>query len=501
MTNNQKRSNEKELEKLAIITRTIVIAIATGLIGFLGGWIFEGRIVLSLIVFGFLFLGCIIAWISSYVFSKRINVLSIMDEDIKKGNYENAVKFGISVSRALHLSGRNWERFKISEKVCEALKGMPSEKEITIGDKVEKVSFLRAKMLIDDCGWSLYSISPFNYKNRAVNKIMGGIQLCVRMEHSTEVRDKVYETTFKGLRHLFGMVIENFDREEKDKLANRQELLEQYIKDSQAYGELLGYLLGDTRMYDEREKTKYQELFNYVSFSSDPNGGFLENLKKWAQKKLIDDKKFRQSTFYFRAKYFYSIFKANKMKDALRNESRAEVLEACWNNAKEMALKLALGYAKDDNDLHCLYGTFYCEDIEKYKDVKFASPDNERFVKAYLLLGKIAMVSENPSKFLDAKELFIKTTELSRGKRLVTYISAQKNIIAVNERLLNNVLNYSEIDNQTKREEVFKVLKEMEDIQIQCSQVAPEGFLDSEMKKSCKRRKKRYKKLISEYKN
>lgn len=495
MKNKRKEFKIKDFERVAVVIRMIVIAIATGLLGFLGGWLFEGKIVLTLIVFGFLCFGCVVAWAISYIYSKRINILSMMDEDIKKKKYESVVEFGVSVSRALHLAGRNWERFMISEKVCDALKALPPGKEIQVNGQTEKVSLLRVKILLDDCGWAVYSINPFVYKEIAEGKIIGGISSCVEMAKNDKRIDtnKVYETTFIGLRHLFGMIIDNFDLEEKDRLINNEGKVKEYIKACELYGGLLGYLLEDEKMYDKNKKKDYQKLFfDICDGEDDDENSFFNNLKNWAEGNLKNNKKFAQTTYNFRAKYFYMLYKAKKILNP--KEKDCKYMKNYLDNAENMAIKFVLGCASKEEDLDCI-------DIDKkiLAEHEFTFPDTKRLSKAYLLLGKIVMISETVNKFSYAKTLFKKAAELSKGSRLGTYISAQKNIIAVNERILNNKLNNQRKSASNKADEVRIVLKEMNEIQEECKKVAPEDFVDAQMVESCKIRKKRYKNLINKY--
>ena len=476
MSKKSKKNQPHSLEKAEVIIRAVVVAIATGMLGFFGSWLFDGRVVLSLVVLGFLCVGCIVAWLISYLCTRRIDVLAIMDDDIRKNKHESTVKFGISVSRALHLSGRNWERFKIAEKVCDALKALPADKEIKVHDRVERVSYLRAKILLDDCGWALYSINPMLYRKKAERKIMEGISACVRMMRSDEPDPKVCETAFVGFRHLFGMVVENFEREGKDKLAQNQPLLAQYIEDCQTYGGLLGYFLGDVKMYDSGSEEQYRALFDEITLGADAMGVAFDRLTEWARGALSnpENKKFRQSTFNFRSKYFYTMYKAMR----LMHGPGEELVDKYWRQAKEMALKFALGYARKEADIDFLRSTFYAADVEKYRAEWFIYPDSERMVKSILLLGKVAMVREKAS-----------------------YISAQKNIIAVNERMLNLELGSTHFDDEAKLEKLEEVLSEMDRIQKECQETAPEDFVDNEMDRSCKHRRANYKKLMRKYKS
>lgn len=474
-------------DKLIEILKTIVFSLLTGILGFAIGWIFDGRIVLSLVVFSVIAVFALVAWLFTTIYEKKVSILEILNDDIKHGRYQEAVKLGYSVSRALFLSGKNQERYRISGKVCHALDKL--EGNIIVNEKTESVGFLKAKLLIDDCGWSLYLLNHMGNRKAAESRIKEGINQCLRLSVASQEAKKTYPVVFKGIRHLFGMSINNFDEISKITLQSNKNLLSEYMSSIYSYGGILGFLLGDSRMAEIDNREKYYSIFSDISANAKNADAYFDGLKKWCEERA-DDKEFLLSTYNFRAKYFLGLLKAHSVNN--ETSKGANYLEY----AKELAIKMTLGYAATQADFEWMIHTIsFSSEIEKYKGDSFVKPDADRFVKGYVLVGTVAMVSNDLQSLEDAKTSFVKAVAQSKKvNRVDTYLSAQRKLISVNERIfkLKYTMNY--FDEYDQQDALEQLLSTMETILKESRTYL--GYLDSKMEESCKERRKEYKKLI-----
>lgn len=487
----KKRYKEVLIDKehLIDITKNIVVNLVSGMLGFAIGWIFDGRVILSLIVFSVLAFFATVAWIVSTAYEKRVSILELLNEEIKKGHYQGAVKLGYSVSRALFLSGKNKERYLISEKVYQALNELDDS--LIINDKKESVALVKAKLLIDECGWSLYLLNGFNNRYAAENRIKDGINQCLRISATSSEAEKTYPVVFKALRHLFGMCVNNFEELQKNTLANNNDLVEKYMYDIHKYGDLLGFLLSDRRMSNIDGYSDYYTVFCGITMNAKNSKEYFDSLIEWVKIKSLD-KSFLLSTYNFRTKYFLSLIKSEKLKDNSTN------IENYLSYAKELSIKMTLGYASNESELDWLVRSTisFANEVGKFKDdYSFISPDPDRFVKSYLLLGKVAMISNDLQSLEDARTAFNKAIVQSKAvNRTQTYLSAQRKLISVNERIFILKDNLGAFDSFDRQNELQTLLDKMESIQNECKQYL--GRSDEKMKESCRERKRRYKKMM-----
>lgn len=474
-------------DKFIEILKTIVVSLLTGMLGFAIGWIFDGRVVLSLVVFSVMAVFALVAWIFTIIYEKSVSILEILNDDIKHERYQEAVKLGYSVSRALFLSGKNQERYRISEKVCQALDKL--EGNVIVNEKSESVGFLKSKLLIDDCGWSLYLLNRVGNRKAAESRIKEGINQCLRLSVAPQEAKKTYPVVFKGIRHLFGMSIENFDEISKFTLQNNKNLLSEYIGSIYNYGGILGYLLGDSRMADIDNKENYYSIFSDISANAKNANAYFDGLKKWCEERT-DDKEFLLSTYNFRTKYFLGLLKASSLSDEASNDTKY------LKYAKELSIKMTLGYAATQADYEWMTHTIsFSSEIEKYDGDAFVKPDADRFVKGYVLVGTVAMISNDLQSLEDAKTSFIKAIAQSKKvNRVDTYLSAQRKLISVNERIfkLKYTMNY--FDEYDQDDALEQLLNTMETILKESRSYL--GYSDPKMEESCKERRKEYKKMI-----
>lgn len=479
----------KQTGRIIPVLKQLVTSLVTALIGFAAGWIFDNHIILSIIVFSIMALLTLVAWIITVLYEKKVSILEILNDDIKHRRYQEAAKLGYSVSRPLFLAGKHQERYKISEKVCHALDRI--EGTIIINEKEENATLLRAKMLIDDCGWSLYLSDRFENRKAAESRIKEGIAQCLRFSSSTEVK-KTYPIVFKGLRHLFGMCIENFDETDRSILQSDLHIVNEYVDGIHMYGGLLGYLLNDQVMGGTNSEERYRAIFSDITRNSKNADRYFSGLRDWCTENMLS-KVFSLSTYSFRTKYFLSLIKASAYLGQ-------EVDGSLISYAKELALKMILGYATSETDYSWLGNTItFADEISKYEEYSIIKPDTDRLVKGYLLLGTLAMILNDIQSLEDAQAAFHKAIVRSREvNRTDTYISAQRKLISVNERIFKAKKNLNLFDEVDEQNELQHLIDIMDNVQKECEEYL--GYTDKKMNDSCKERRKYYKKLIRESK-
>ncbi len=474
-------------DKIFATIKTIVLSLVTGMLGFAIGWIFDGRVVLSIIVFSILAFFTLVAWVFTVIYEKSVSILSILNADIKHERYQEAVRLGYSVSRALYLSGKNKERYRISEKVCLALSYLDGT--IMIDNKQVNVALLKSKLLIDECGWSLYIINQFENRKAAENRIKEGINQCLNQCATYDDEVLTYPIVFKGLRHLFGMVIHNFDETSIQTLQNNSFMLNQYIDLIKYYGGIYGFLLDESFMADLNNSELYSDVFNSISMGAKNSRLYFMNLKKWCYDHKKHDNSYNFSDYSPVIRYCLGIVKANRILNI--NEQNEMYLDY----AKELAIKMTLGFASNPSDYDWLCHSISFVDCIN-RNIKYAckSPDSDRFVKGYVLVGTIAMYSNDLQSLEDARTAFLKAIIYSkRVNRVDTYISAQRKLISVNERIFRTKCDMDLFDKMDAQTNLDDLTDSMEQILKESKQFL--GCSDRKMEESCKERRKEYRRI------
>ena len=473
--------------------KTITISLITGAAGFAIGWLFEGKYDLSIITVAMIIIVVIILQIFSIVYERRVSILHILNEDVKKGKFVEAVKLGYSVSRALFLAGRYDERYKISEKICECLEKIP-DKQIKINDRIENVALLKAKIEMDDLGWSLYLMNPVQYRESAESKVREALEECVGIVNVDE--KKVYTIIFKGLRHLLGMQLDYFD-DEAITLIKNEETLKERENELRKYGELLGYLIGDEKMSSASKVSTYLDFFKTLTVSEKRDEEVFWGIKNWINSMPKDDR-FFQDTFNFRSKYFLCLSKIYALKLNLTPKDQVGTSQnnnECLKIAMEYAMQMTLGYALSNDNYDWLknmrsFGTI----VTKFETHACKYPDDERYVKGYVLLGTIAMQYNELQSLRDARTAFrhgvMASTAINRSD---TYLRSQRKLISVEERILLAKLSRNLLDKDTALEELKRLNDKMNKVLDDTK--AHIGYPDLKMVKSCKKRKKKYKNI------
>lgn len=502
----KKRNTEEkstvDFSKLIPIIKKIILALISGVFGFALNWIFGDRLIEGIITLVIVGLLCLAGWIVTCIYESKTNILTILQKDLKNGKNQEAVKLGCAVSRAMFLSGKNKERCLISERVIEALENIRKSNttNIELNDKSEDVVLLKAKITIDDFGWSYYLCDNFKNKTSAENKVKEGIKDCLRYFISNSGEDKrnqVFGIIFKGLRHLCSMNIENFEVISSEELRNNTDLLNEYKIQIKNLGGFLGWLINDCNMYESGQSNI---LINYlINIFPEINliqENFIDQFQQWAIKQM-KTAKFALGTYNFRTKFYLVLAKICDIEG-----KDTEIKNNYLNEAKRLSLLMTVGYSPSDQDLTWISSTFsFGNEISTLINERscFKCKDSERFVKGYVLLGTVAMAFGNISFMEEAKNAFEKAVEESKSvNRIDTYQRAQRKIISINERIFM----YYFMGKLKSSEELLKdiniIIKRMDEIQRETKDFL--GCPDKKMTNSCKERKKKYKKIIRQLK-
>lgn len=498
-----KSQSQIDRESVIQVLRKVILALVSGIFGFALNWVFSEKIVEGLVTLCIVGVFCLSGWILTYVFESKTNILVILQKDIKSKKYQEAVKLGCAVSRALFLSSKNRERCLISERIITALNELQKENivSVNVNDKLEDVLLLKAKIMIDDYGWSHYLCDTIKNRNGAEIKIKEGIKDCLRYSVSNSDNDRldrVFAILFKGIRHLYAMRIENFEDMSAEELKNNSnELLIKYKSEILEAGCFLGWLLNDSVMINaaDEETCKYFLLDLFPEIRT-IQYDFVNKFKDWASASM-QKAKFAIGTYGFRTKHCLAMARICEL-EKNNIERKSEYLD----NAKRLALLMTVGYSTSDADLIWIRDTFTfgAEIISLLVDrSSFRDNDSERFVKGYVLLGTVAAAFDDLNYLCEANTAFSKAVEESKKvNRVDTYLRSQRKIISTNEKIF--LINYHGHlkSNSELIDDLLRIQKEMKRIQSETKKFI--GYSDRKMSESCKSRSISYKKILKKLK-
>lgn len=482
--------------------KTICVSLITGALGFSIGWFFEGKVVLSLIVFSILAVIAIILGLFSIVYEKKVSILSILKDNMAKGKYVEAVKLGYPISRALFLAARYDDRYLISEKVCECLEKM-DENYIILNEQLENVHLLRIKIKMDDLGWSLYEMNPIEYRHSAEAKVKEALAECIVFNGSEKENEKVYKTIFMGIRHLFGMCVDTFDEEihliAKSPRENALRCMRKYEEEVLLYGGVLGYLINDSQIVDCTDKNGFIENVRKLNLGEEKQVELkFMNVLDWI--KTSGQGKFMQNTYNFRAKYFLTLARINLLRINMEENDNEELrctIENYLDKANIYALKMTIGYASQPSNYDWIRNLSFGSNLAEVEKISCSYPDNERYVKGYILLGTIAMQRNNLLVLNDAKKAFQLAVRESRAvNRRDAYCRSQRKLISVEERIFRLKWELKIFNKDVALEELQKLTSYNDQILKETKEYL--GAADPKMVKSCKERKASYKHLKKE---
>lgn len=510
----EQKTSKIDINSAIPIIRKIVLALLSGASGFAINWLFSDKFVEGLITLAVIGVFSLAGWLLTCVLESRMNVLHILNKDIKTGRYQEAVKLGYAVSRAWFLAGKNNERCQISKKVIEALDKLSRAKitTININDNDEDVSLLKAKITIDDYGWSYYLLDKAKNRDSAESIVKSGIVDCFRYvnpligkdknDQEKEKFDKVCKTIFKGIRHLYAMRIEDLETLFETlpiQAVKSHAKLNVYTKNLISLGRFLGWLLNDEIMMNGATEEDCKVIIHDLFPEINQIGDFVAEFKNWVDKEMNNTKsaKFSIATYSPRTKYFLSMVRLCDI-----SAEGLQPKQTYLDSATELALRMAVGYCTNTDDLKWITETFsfgkQAKDLFE-DDNNLRNNDSERFVKSYVLLGTVAAASNNVSYFKEAKRAFEKAVEESeKVNRVDTYLRSQRKIISTNEKIFMYYYLSKSKSAQELQQDLIDVQTEMKKILAETQKFL--GKSDPKMTDSCKVRAKKYNKIFKRLK-
>ena len=479
-------SSYVQKDKIITNIKVSIAAIVSALVSLAANWLFDGHFVWAIIVTAFLVTFSIVIIIFLNVYEKRVSILAIMNNDISRKKYQEAAKLGYSVSRAFFLAGKNKERSNIAKKVIEALNKLNGR--IMINRKTYDVEILKAHILIDDYAWSLYLTDRFNKKEDAEFNIKKGINSSVCLSLRKKKADTYY-TTFKGLRHLFAMVIENFHKEPIEVLKFDRELLNDYKTKIEYYGGLLGYLIDEKIMYDTEKTQGYIDAFKNITLEAENYRSYLSDFRAWCIYEISEKHPLLFSTYMFRILYLTGLHKINVIENNISNSPK--LLEY----ARDLSVEMTMGYANDPLDYEWLFEKGeYFDSTRKHLEFSCIQKDQERFVKGCYMIGFVAKEFDERNYLNFANKAYKKAISLCKDiNRTDIYLDAQKDRILVKERLLNIDNKYN--TKNARIEGLNELIKKVDSAKKECTDYL--GHTDKETDKYFKEKKKQFRQQLS----
>ncbi|MCH5151548.1 MAG: hypothetical protein J1F65_02680 [Clostridiales bacterium] len=472
--------------------KSAIASIVTGAVGLAVGWIFSNQFVLGLIITGIITVATVICWLVIAFYDRKFSILRMLQDDIKANRNYEVIKMGLGMSRPLFLAGRNFERVKIGEIVIEAI-----DNEIVNNGRTVAKNLLKAQFLIDDCGWSNFLLGGEKGIPIAEDNIKKGLLECNLITIDNNNEKDVLKLVLKGLRHLLGMQIHAFSDKKVDELLKNVALFRQYEDNIHRYADLMGFLYNDpTLCYDGmKDFDYYHDLFCEIINDPDDRTMF-QRLRNWMVS-IVDSKDESKSVLAqshdFRSRYFIEKSKiANihfRMGDTDEEEYK-KLRDDYLQKARHEAIKMMLVYARSAEDISLLRSqTEFVEPIESFEaDYLAKAPDEERFVKGYILLGTSLMETNTHINLAIAEHLFEQGAAACEDvDRTDTYVRTQRKIISVRDRRYKFLVNRA---NSVKMKDIKLILDGMKEIEKATTKRL--GHPDVKMKKSCKERRKFY---------
>ena len=187
-------------ENFRNILHDVLNSIFSAIIGCLITLIFKNYIA---IILGLIIILVFMLVVSIFIMRNEsmFNLMKILKNDQKKGNWKEIIRLAYPLSRPLWLSRKyklRVELGKLIDEACIHLNASP-EKYIMVNNEKESISSIRSSILIDDLGWTLYKLGRHN-ADTAKENIEKGISIA----EQTQEFDKI----IKGYRHLSGIASE-----------------------------------------------------------------------------------------------------------------------------------------------------------------------------------------------------------------------------------------------------------------------------------------------------
>lgn len=201
------------------VNETLVSAFVGALIAF----VFGSHYWAALAAFGILMVFLIILSIFFILLENKVSVLSIMNQGLKDGKFEDVIKFGSAMRTTLFTANKNDEIVMLGNKIDEAASKIESDHynrlkgdyPVTIDGKQNSITQIRIGLKIDDLGWSMHLCKK---NDEAVDNIINGIR---RARNEASRLSKIYgndkgkviipfvKLILRGYRHLAGIYYED----------------------------------------------------------------------------------------------------------------------------------------------------------------------------------------------------------------------------------------------------------------------------------------------------
>lgn len=215
------RYNEDLNKWFWFAVETLVSAVVGTLIAFVfGGNYWAAIYTFAILMAFFILLLAVVAFLEN-----RVSILSIMNQGLKDGKYEDVIKFGSAMRGTLFTSNKNDDIVILGARIDDAaskIEGAHYNKQqgdyvVTVDGTPKSITQIRVGLKIDDLGWSMHLCKR---TEEAVANITEGMKTAryhaTRLSrsssrHSQEAIAPLVQLILRGYRHLSGIYYENVD--------------------------------------------------------------------------------------------------------------------------------------------------------------------------------------------------------------------------------------------------------------------------------------------------
>lgn len=205
---------------------SIVTSLVSAFLGAVLTFAFGDHIKAALIAFSILIFFLILVCFIMMFFENRVSVLSIMNQGLVDGKYEDVIKFGNAMSQTLFTSNKNEDRVNLGKIIDEAANKIQTahynksqgDYRVTFDGYDKTINLIRTSLKIDDLGWSYHLC---NQDDEAIKNITLGIKAArseaIRLRNKySRNRDEgkkailpYVKLIMRGYRHLCGIYYED----------------------------------------------------------------------------------------------------------------------------------------------------------------------------------------------------------------------------------------------------------------------------------------------------
>jgi len=202
------------------VNETLVSAFVGALIAF----VFGNHYLAALAAFGILVVFLIVLSAFFIFLENKISVLSIMNQGLKDGKFEDAIKFGSALKSTLFTSNKNEDIVVLGNKIDEAATKIENahynkskgDYLVTVDGTAKSINQIRIGLKIDDLGWSMHLCKR---TDEAVVNIIDGIKEArkealrlSRINGNHQIITPFVQLILRGYRHLCGIYYEDVNQ-------------------------------------------------------------------------------------------------------------------------------------------------------------------------------------------------------------------------------------------------------------------------------------------------